>query len=170
MKKVAIPILIISSILLMSGCIYSHNYDEKGNEMNEEQVNEAIDDIKDSVESVLEDSIISQMREYKTEYIGDNSSVSKLLSYLPQFDENYKQNMFSLQTTGEPYGITIYYEPVENVTDLNMSTTEGMTTCAGYLFNCIDNLGYVEYAYRTNPSNDVLEQSEYTVLLKVERP
>ena len=31
----------------LSGCIYSHNYDKNGNEMDQEQVEEAIENIKD---------------------------------------------------------------------------------------------------------------------------
>ena len=46
MRKYAMILLIAGSILFTSGCVYSHNYDENGNEMTEDEVNEAIDDIK----------------------------------------------------------------------------------------------------------------------------
>lgn len=110
------------------------------------------------------------MQEHKIAHVGDNSGVGKLLSFLPQFDGSYVQDTFSLQTDTEPYGITIYYEPVENVSDVNMNKTEEMITYAEYLFECVDNLGYVEFAYRTTSSGGEREQSEYTVLLNVERP
>ena len=33
-------VILVLSTLALSGCIYSHNYDEDGNEMNKEQVDE----------------------------------------------------------------------------------------------------------------------------------
>ena len=38
-------------IPFLSGCIYSHNYDKDGNEMNREQVEETIENIKDDVQN-----------------------------------------------------------------------------------------------------------------------
>ena len=49
MKKAAFALIISLQIVSASGCIYSNNYDENGQEMNEEQVKEAIDDIRESV-------------------------------------------------------------------------------------------------------------------------
>ena len=115
-------------------------------------------------------TVLSQMEEHSIEYVGDNSGVSKLLSFLPQFNKTYIQNMFSLQTDREPYAIVIYYEPTEGEISTNMRITDEMNTYAGYLFSCIDNLGYVEYAYRMTPSEGNLEQDKYEVLLKIERP
>ena len=51
MRKYAMILLIAGSILFTSGCVYSHNYDENGNEMTEDEVNEAIDDIKENVKN-----------------------------------------------------------------------------------------------------------------------
>ena len=107
---------------------------------------------KPKIEEQENRPILAQMEEYSIEYIGDNSGVSKLLEFLPQFDKNYVQNMFVLQTDKEPYGITICYEPVEGETSMDMNETDEMNTYAGYLFSCIDNLGYVEYAYCTTSS------------------
>jgi len=116
------------------------------------------------------DNLLAQMQEYRVEYVGDNSGVSQLLSFLPQFDDNYVQNMFAIQTYVSPYGITIYYEAVENSDGSSMVVTEEMTTYAGYLFECIFDLGYIEYAYRTTPSDGKLERFAYTILLKVDHP
>ena len=52
-KKASITLFLMTLMvcaLLMSGCVYSHNYDENGNEMNREQVEEAVDDIRESIE------------------------------------------------------------------------------------------------------------------------
>ena len=51
-KKASITLflmILMVCALLMSGCVYSHNYDENGNEMNKEQVEEAVDDIRESI-------------------------------------------------------------------------------------------------------------------------
>ena len=124
---------------------------------------------KAKVEPQENRTVLSQMEQYSIEYLGDSGGVSKLLEFLPQFDKNYVRNMFALQTGNEPYGIVIYYEPTEGKASRNMNETEEMNTYAGYLFSCIDNLGYVEYAYRTTSSEGNLEADKYEVLLKVER-
>lgn len=45
------------------------------------------------------------------------------MTFLPKFDKDYIRNIFSLQTNDEPYGLTVYYEPVENINDVNMNVT-----------------------------------------------
>lgn len=54
-RKLLLVILVLS-ILVLPGCIYSHNYDEDGNEMNKEQVDETLDDIKESIEAEINDA------------------------------------------------------------------------------------------------------------------
>lgn len=95
-----------------------------------------------------EQPILSQMQEHKINYLGENALVRKLLSYLPVFDENYQQNKFALQTDTEPYGLMIYYEPRENNNGSPMApSSEEMLVYADYLFQCIGNLGYIEFKY-----------------------
>ena len=51
-KKASIALLLVTLMvcaLLMSGCVYSHNCDENGDEMNREQVEEAVDDLRESI-------------------------------------------------------------------------------------------------------------------------
>lgn len=52
-------VILVLSTLALSGCIYSHNYDEDGNEMNKEQVDEAVDDIRESIEAEIKDALPS---------------------------------------------------------------------------------------------------------------
>ena len=52
-------VILVLSTLILSGCIYSHNYDEDGNEMNKEQVDEAVDDIRESIEAEINDALSS---------------------------------------------------------------------------------------------------------------
>lgn len=102
-------------------------------------------------------------------YVGDAPGVSRLLATLPNFDENFTQNMFSLQTQTEPYGIVIYYEPSEAWDGSGMEITDEMAMYADYLFDNIGNLGYVEFAYRTSASEGRPEELEYHVLLRIYR-
>ena len=52
-------VILVLSTLILSGCIYSHNYDEDGNEMNKEQVDEAVDDIRESIGAEINDALSS---------------------------------------------------------------------------------------------------------------
>lgn len=51
--------ILILSTLTLSGCVYSHNYDENGNEMDKEQVEEAVDNIRENVEAEINDALSS---------------------------------------------------------------------------------------------------------------
>jgi len=135
-------------------------------------------------------SVLSQMQKHAIEHVGDSSGVAKLLSFLPEFDERYVQKMFSLQTSEEPYGLIIYYEPSEEwyeegmgLVDLldetftydkwyevDMYMSEEMFTYTEYLYSCIDNLGSIDYRYRTTPSGGVLVEQEYESLFRVDGP
>ncbi|MDD3252836.1 MAG: hypothetical protein PHV18_09770 [Lachnospiraceae bacterium] len=52
-KRMIALILLICISCSLSGCIYSHNYDENGDEMNESEVNEKIDTIIDDLENQI---------------------------------------------------------------------------------------------------------------------
>ena len=120
-------------------------------------------------QNITEPTIYEQMQANKIEYVGDSSGVDRLLKLLPNFDQNYIQRFFSLQTISEPYGVTICYEPSEQYSGESMKVTAEMTTYAGYLFECIDNLGYIEFAYRLSSSNGNYEESAYELLWRVDR-
>ena len=55
----------------------------------------------------------AELLKYKTENVGDNSKVGGILS-LMAYPDGIQQDYFALETSGEPYGITIYLkaEPV----------------------------------------------------------
>jgi len=125
--------------------------------------------VKENPEIDSDDSIFAQMLTYKTEYIGDSSAVGNLLNCLPVFDDEYVQKMFALQTQAEPYGLSIYYEATAKSGGAEPRETEKMALYAEHLFKCIDNLSYVEYAYRTTPSNGEPDDSEYIIFLTIER-
>jgi hypothetical protein len=115
------------------------------------------------------DPVKEEMLENKISFVGDHNGVSKLVSFLPEFDENYKRGMYSLQTNTEPYGMTLYYNLAEGSSGEPMKVDPEMTKYAEYLFLCIENLGYVEYFYTSTLIVDNISRSSYTSLLKVER-
>lgn len=57
MKKIILAFVLCIQVLSVSGCVYSNNYDSNGQEMNEEQVKDAIDEIKESVSSQVDTAI-----------------------------------------------------------------------------------------------------------------
>lgn len=127
-----------------------------------------------SAASVLETmaSYRESMMEHKIPYVGDNSSVGKLLGFLPPIDENYRQNMFATQTQTEPYGLTIYYEPQDGKhrSDAPQPAQTLLNEYAQALFDNIENLGIVTFAYRPTPSNDTLDETAYQSLSTFDRP
>ena len=114
-------------------------------------------------------TIPKQMQANSIDYVGDSTGVGRLLALLPGFDDNFIQNMFSLQTQDMPYGITIFYEPSGTWSGDSMAISDEMTVYAGHLFQSIGNLGYVEFAYRLSNASGHLDISQYYTLLRVYR-
>ncbi|MDU6336136.1 DUF4825 domain-containing protein [Clostridium sporogenes] len=95
--KVLIPLIIILSLNLV-GCGMNSEKKSKGNIKNSSKV-ETYDLIK-----------------YKGTYVGDNSSVGSIIKNLPA---NEYSAGFSLQTSKEPYEITVDYKANENLGEEN---------------------------------------------------
>ncbi|NFM45278.1 DUF4825 domain-containing protein [Clostridium botulinum] len=95
--KVLVPVIIILSLNLI-GCGINSEKKSKENIKNSSKV-ETYDLIK-----------------YKGTYVGDNSSVGSIIKNLPA---NEYSAGFSLQTTKEPYGITVNYKTNENLGEEN---------------------------------------------------
>lgn len=73
---------------------------------------------------------------YQGTYIGDNVSVNNILALLP-YSENKKK--ISLQTSTEPYGLTVNYNMDGN--------KEMMRYNSDKLFELIKNLGEITYIF-----------------------
>ncbi|HDK7156568.1 TPA: DUF4825 domain-containing protein [Clostridium botulinum] len=91
--KILVPLIIILSLNLV-GCRMNSEKKSKENIKNNSKV-ETYDLIK-----------------YKGTYVGDNSSVGGIIKNLPA---NEYSARFSLQTTKEPYEITVNYKANENL-------------------------------------------------------
>ncbi|HCL4546859.1 DUF4825 domain-containing protein [Clostridium botulinum] len=95
--KVLVPVIIILSLNLI-GCGVNSEKKSKENIKNSSKV-ETYDLIK-----------------YKGTYVGDNSSVGSIIKNLPA---NEYSAGFSLQTTKEPYEVTVNYKTNENLGEEN---------------------------------------------------
>lgn len=84
MKKNIITILVICTALLISGCIYSNNYDENGREMSEEQVNEHAYSIADNIKQETNNAVSEQ------ESINDLSKAQRIDVVSPETSEVIK--------------------------------------------------------------------------------
>jgi beta-lactamase regulating signal transducer with metallopeptidase domain len=112
---------------------------------------------------------------YRTPYVGNNSRVSQISGRLPVPHRNFMQRFMALQTTAQPYGLTLYYEaahpassgPAGNhgipLDDPATRFGKVMRSNALVLFSMIDNLGQVTFAFRPDMSGNVLDQEAYPV-------
>nr|WP_280921139.1 DUF4825 domain-containing protein [Paenibacillus turicensis] len=112
----------------------------------------------------------------KTPYIGDASKVTKIAGSLNTPYPTYIQNFIALQTTKEPYGVTVFYEPRSNA---ELSTLpsfsddrfeQQLRKNALVLLSMIDNAGEVTFAFRATPSPEgVLKTEDYSKKITFER-
>lgn len=112
----------------------------------------------------------------KTPYIGDVSKVATIAGSLNTPYPTYIQNFISLQTTKEPYGVTVFYEPRSNA---ELSTLAPFSDVhferqlrknALVLLSMIDNAGEVTFAFRSDPSPErILVENEYPDKITFER-
>ncbi len=112
---------------------------------------------------------------YRTPYVGNNSRVSQISGRLPVPHRNFMQRFTALQTTAQPYGLTLYYEaahpassgPAGNhgipLDDPASRFGKIMRSNALVLFSMIDNLGQVTFSFRPDMSDTVLDQEAYPV-------
>lgn len=112
----------------------------------------------------------------KTPYIGDASKVSNIAGSLNTPYPTYIQQFISMQTTKEPYGVTVFYEPRSNaehstlppVSDVRFERQ--LRKNALVLLSMIDNAGEVTFAFRSSPSpQGVLKSEDYSKKITFER-
>ena len=110
-KKVIASILIVLSIMSISAC--------------------------KSKEEMHEGSNLSQ---YKTDYVGDNSKVINIVSG-QEYPEGYSYDSIEIQSETEPYGLTVFLnvEPSASKLEDELQVNADMT------FDLIGNLGKLDY-------------------------
>lgn len=105
----------------------------------------------------------------KTPYIGNASRISEIARVLPVPGSGYVQRYISLETEVEPYGITLYYEPKEELKNLLVypqSSPENteyqrMEKNALALFALVENAGKVTFKVKNEQSKGSLDQNSY---------
>ena len=112
----------------------------------------------------------------KTPYIGDASKVSKIAGSLNIPYPAFIQKFISMQTTKEPYGVTVFYEPRSNVELITLPQFSDvrferqLRKNALVLLSMIDNAGEVTFAFRSSPSPEgTLVSNEYTNTITFQR-
>lgn len=118
---------------------------------------------------------LSSIAALKTQYVGEASKVSQMAGRLPVPHYNFMQRFIALQTSEQPYGLTMYYEPASNamaapagnygipLNDSSARFGKIMRANALVLFSMIDNLDQVTFAFRPSASGNELDQAAYPV-------
>lgn len=118
---------------------------------------------------------LANIANYRTPYVGNNSLVSQISGRLPVPHRNFMQQFMALQTSAQPYGLTLYYEaahpassgPAGNhgipLDDPATRFGRIMRSNALVLFSMIDNLDQATFAFRPDMSGNVLDQEAYPV-------
>lgn len=96
----------------------------------------------------------------KVQYVGNNSEVSVLINILGAGD--YGDYTISLQTSTEPYGLTVIYKDFEFKKDQPVTTSYLRIKYAYYALALVDNLSYIEIkSDLTDYRLDVEEATEF---------
>lgn len=89
-------------------------------------------------------TVSSEIFNLKGTYIGDNSSVGKIISYSM---DGQSFNGFQLYTSNEPFGLRIF---MENTMDEPINDYDLLISTASYLFTLVRNIEFVEFEYKNN--------------------
>jgi len=120
---------------------------------------------------------LAEISKYKTPYVGDNSKVSGIVHNLPVPQKYFKQQYISMQTSDEPYSLTIYYEPASNTeygSDWPIIKPDSVIetnsrTNALVIFCMIDNVNEVTFAFRDSKSDGELDELKYNTTFTFSR-
>lgn len=112
---------------------------------------------------------LEELERLKTPYVGNASAVAEIMGSLPLPGSGYVQRYISLETEKEPYGITVYYEPKEEMRN-HLVYPEAKEQNAVFrmleknalvLLALVDNADQVTFRVKNTPSGGTLEKSPY---------
>lgn len=105
------------------------------------------------VESIREVSDnLERMYEWRTEYIGDNSAVGNITdAWLVDEQLDLVKNGFKLQTTIEPYEVTVHYQSEQSAEDAYGINATLFEQDAALLFSLIENAGVISIDINDQP-------------------
>jgi len=120
---------------------------------------------------------LAEISKYKTPYVGDSSKVSAIARNLPVPQNYFKQQYISMQTSDEPYSLTIYYEPSSNIEydsdwpiiKLDSVIETNSRTNALVIFCMIENVNEVTFAFRDSQSDGELDELKYNTTFAFSR-
>lgn len=96
---------------------------------------------------------------YKTDYVGDNSKVTKIVDSV-KLPSIVKRGDIKIDSDSEPYGVIIYLENTEDINPRDLSTN------AAVYFSLISNLGYVEFKETSEKTIVVFNREEIDKFLE----
>lgn len=123
MKNIRVISLLLPMLLILSACSINGTKNP-------------VDTSRDNIPETAE--MVKTLNELKVKYIGDNSKVNRLINNTGIKDMG--GFTIALQTSEEPYGLTINFDE-ESDSDINYLSLEKDAT---KLIGLIENLGYVE--------------------------
>ena len=99
---------------------------------------------------------ISDLSQYKTDYVGDNSKVINIVSG-QEYPEGYSYDSIEIQSETEPYGLTVFLnvEPSASKLEDELQVNADMT------FDLIGNLGKLDY--KIADSKEIIASYERSV-------
>lgn len=111
-----------------------------------------------------------RISKFKTKYVGDAGKVSQLANNLPSPHKKFYKRYISLVTDKKPYGLTVFYEPIDDEMNVGKKWPVIRTGEPAYfnvqnnalvLFCMIDNVDEITFAFRNSPSGDKLDEAKY---------
>lgn len=106
-------------------------------------------------------SLIDNILEYKTPYIGDSSKMSHLAGYLPVPQEGLIQRYISIESSNRPYGLTVYYEGIDsNKAEPDESR---MRNNAAVMFALVDNMDSITFEFSDIPLTGMFKKENYSI-------
>ena len=95
---------------------------------------------------------LERMYEWRTEYIGDNSAVGNITdAWLVDEQLDLVKNGFKLQTTIEPYEVTVHYQSEQSAEDAYRINATLFEQDAALLFSLIENAGVISIDINDQP-------------------
>lgn len=95
---------------------------------------------------------LERMYEWRTEYIGDNSAVGNITdAWLVDEQLDLVKNGFKLQTTIEPYEVTVHYQSEQSAEDAYGINATLFEQDAALLFSLIENAGVISIDINDQP-------------------
>lgn len=152
--KITVIFVILLTMLSSCGAVNTAETEEekKIKEMKEMKRIEEINETEEPDTDEQTDDYISRLYNKKSAYIGDVSEINDILSCIP-YAKNINFIETELNTSQQPYGITLYYDN-ENVSDFDFRNT------AAIMFALIQNCSAVNFKKRAANENKIFSRSQ----------